>query len=114
MPRNDAISTVLVKKVRKTTVLPNQRMQASSKNSTSRLTRNRFGGGAVYRAGGSVSAHQSASPAWNRVWSKCRGSRSVMIGPMKPQPTGAANRGPPCVPSIPGLPAPSAPVVSTR
>src|SRR2546430_12176589 len=41
MPRNVASSTMLVKKVRKTTVLPNQRMHASSKNRMRKLMRNR-------------------------------------------------------------------------
>src|SRR5947207_493713 len=41
MPRNAASSTMLVKKVRKTTVLANQRMHASSMNRIRKLTRNR-------------------------------------------------------------------------
>ena len=41
MPRNAASSTMLVKNVRNTTVLPNQRMQASSRNRMRKLTRNR-------------------------------------------------------------------------
>jgi hypothetical protein len=41
MPRKHAIRTRFVKKVRKMTVPPNQRMQASSKNRITKLTRNR-------------------------------------------------------------------------
>ena len=37
-PRKHAISTMLVKKVRKITVLPNQRMHASSKKRIRKLT----------------------------------------------------------------------------
>ena len=39
-PRKHAISTILVKNVRKTTMLPNQRMHASSKNRIRKLMRN--------------------------------------------------------------------------
>ena len=39
-PRKQAISTMLVKKVRKMTMLPNQRMHVSSKNRIRKLTRN--------------------------------------------------------------------------
>src|SRR5438552_4997648 len=41
MPRKVASSTMFVKNVRNTTVLPNQRMQASSKNNMRKLTRNK-------------------------------------------------------------------------
>ena len=44
IPRNVASSTMLVKNVRKTTVLANQRMQASSRNRIRKLTRNRSRG----------------------------------------------------------------------
>ena len=39
-PRKQAISTMFVKNVRKITVLPNQRMHASSKNRIKKLIRN--------------------------------------------------------------------------
>jgi hypothetical protein len=39
MPRKHASSTILVKKVRKTTVLANQRIAASSKNRIRKLIR---------------------------------------------------------------------------
>jgi hypothetical protein len=39
IPRNVARRMMFVKNVRKTTVLPNQRMHASSKNSNRKLTR---------------------------------------------------------------------------
>src|SRR3954468_22083835 len=42
MPKNVASRTILVKKVRKTTVLPNQRMQASSRKRIAKLTRKRW------------------------------------------------------------------------
>src|SRR2546423_9641541 len=41
MPRKHASRTMLVKNVRKTTVLPNQRMHANSKNRIRKLIRNR-------------------------------------------------------------------------
>ena len=41
IPRNAASSAMLVKKVRYTTMLPNQRMHASSMNRIRKLTRNR-------------------------------------------------------------------------
>src|SRR6516225_2756402 len=41
MPRKQARSTTLVKKVRKSTCAGNQRMQANSRNRISRLIRNR-------------------------------------------------------------------------
>src|SRR2546423_15723971 len=42
MPRKQASSTILVKNVRKTTVLPKKRIAASSKNRIRKLTRKRF------------------------------------------------------------------------
>ena len=41
MPKNVARSTMLVKNVRLGTMLPNQRIQASSKNRTRKLIRNK-------------------------------------------------------------------------
>jgi hypothetical protein len=48
-PRKQAISTTLVKYVRKITVLPSHRIQASSKNSARKLTRNSSSAGRVER-----------------------------------------------------------------
>jgi hypothetical protein len=41
MPRKQARSTMLVKKVRNTTIVPNQRIAASSKDRIRKLMRNR-------------------------------------------------------------------------
>ena len=97
IPRKHAISTMFVKNVRKTTVLPNQRMHASSKKRIRKLIRNSPPGACRGRTAGGFESSRRVQRPWappGRVGGHESGTsiRMTAAEPMSTAPRGIPTR----------------------